>query len=437
MSVAEPLDSLLARARATESVFTSLTVDRARTEEAASVARRRQGEPLGPLDGQRLSWKDLFDMAGTPTTCGSRLAPHDLRTRDADAVKLLAAAGTVCVGKTNLSEFAFSGLGVNPHFGTPRNPTLPAGDDRVCGGSSSGAAAAVALGLCDIAIGTDTSGSVRVPASFTGLVGFRASAGRYPTAGLWTLSPTLDTIGLLARRIDAIAAADAVLAMPSPADSQPSQQAPLFVVDPTGPPGIAVDPAVTDALARFAERLRDAGYAVEYRAHDHVQEVHALFARHGALAAHEALQTLGGWLAPATADRLDPRIRERLLQARDTLDPDAAPLLREARRALIERLAGQLPNHTVLVSPTTPGTAPSLCEATHPVDFHTANWRALSMTMPGSFLDMPGLALPSGADDRGAHTSVLLSVPQGRDAFLLQLGTRLEHDGLLAEASKP
>lgn len=437
MTAAEPLDSLLARARATESVFTSLTADRAHTEEGASAARRLMAKPLGPLEGKRVTWKDLFDVAGTPTTCGSRVAPHDIRTQDADAVTRMATAGAVCVGKTNLSEFAFSGLGVNPHFGTPRNPALPADDDRVCGGSSSGAAAAVALGLCDIAVGTDTSGSVRVPASFTGLVGFRASSGRYPTAGLWTLSPTLDTIGLLACQVDTIAAADAVLAKPSPMDSSPGKDVPRFVIDPTGPPGVAVDPAVEASLVRFAALLRDAGYAVDYLAHDHVQEVHALFARHGALAAHEALQTLGCWLKPATVDQLDPRIRERLQQARDTLDPDAAPLLREARRRLIDRLKIQVPRHTVFVSPTTPGTAPTLGEATQSDTFHSVNWRALSMTMPGSFLDMSGLALPSGADDGGAPTSVLLSVPQGRDAFLLQLGCRLEHDGLLAEACKP
>lgn len=437
MTAAEPLDSLLARARGAESVFTCLTPERAHAEEEEGAVRRRQGVPPRPLDGVRVSWKDLFDLAGTPTTCGSRLAPHDLRPRDAEAVTRLAAAGAVCVGKTNLSEFAFSGLGVNPHFGTPRNPALPMGDDRVCGGSSSGAAAAVALGLCDIAVGTDTSGSVRVPASFTGLAGFRASAGRYPTAGLWTLSPTLDTIGLLARRVDAIAEADAVLAMAPPREPDVGGEAPLFVIDAAGPPGVEVAPAVLAALSRFAERLRDAGHAVAWASHGHVQAVHALFARHGALAAHEVLQTLGGWLAPATAGRLDPRIRERLQQARDTLDPAAAPLLREARRTHIGQLAAQTPRHTVFVGPTTPRTAPGLAEATHAETFHTANRLALSMTMPGSLLDMPGLALPSGVDERGAPTSVLLSVPQGRDAFLLSVGCRLERDGLLAAAATP
>lgn len=436
MMAVEPLDCLLARAHAAEGVFTCLTDDRARAEEAAGATRQNQGLSPRPLEGMRVSWKDLFDLAGTPTTCGSRLAPHDLRPRDAEAVTRLAAAGAVCVGKTNLSEFAFSGLGVNPHFGTPRNPSLPAGDDRLCGGSSSGAAAAVAHGLCDIAVGTDTSGSVRVPASFTGLVGFRASSARYPTAGLWTLSPTLDTIGLLARRVDAIAVADAVLAISAPPEPHRGEDAPLFVIDPTGPPDIEVAPAVLAALARFAHRLRDAGHAVIWRSHGHVQVVRALFERHGALVAHEALQTLGGWLAPAGAGCLDPRIRERLQQARDSLDPAAGSLLREARHRLIGELEEKTPRSTVFVCPTTPETAPNLDAATHAETFHSANLRALSMTMPGSFLDMPGLALPSGTDDLGAPTSVLLSVPQGRDAFLLRVGCQLERNGLLAYVAK-
>jgi len=418
-------------------VFIGLTPQRAQAEAAASLQRRREGHALGPLDGVRTSWKDLFDVAGTPTTCGSRLTSSDARAHDAEAVAHLAAAGAVCVGKTGLSEFAFSGLGVNPHFGTPRNPALPPGDERVCGGSSSGAAAAVALGLCELAVGTDTSGSVRVPASFTGLAGFRASAARYPKAGLWTLSPTLDAIGLIARRVDLIAATDAVLARAPQDDVREHGAAPRFVVDAEGPPGIDVDPDVATALSRFAKRLRDAGYVVQHAPHRHVHAVQALFERHGTLVAAEALQTLGRWLGPATAPQLDPRIRERLQQTRKALRPGAAAALRQARFTLIARLSENTPGPTVFLSPTTPGTAPCLREIQHPEAFHAANRRALSLTMPGSFLDMPGLALPSGIDAHGAPTSVLLSVPQGRDAFLLRLGCRLERDGLLAPRTPP
>ena len=154
-------EAALERAAGAGSVFTAVTAARAREEARAAAARLRAGAPAGPLDGVPVAWKDLVDVAGTPTTAGSALrrdAPA--AAHDAPAVARLAAAGLVCVGKTNLSEFAYSGLGLNPHLGTPPNPLDPA---RAPGGSSSGSAVAVAAGVVPCAIGTDTSGSIRVP----------------------------------------------------------------------------------------------------------------------------------------------------------------------------------------------------------------------------------------------------------------------------------
>ena len=154
-----------------KAVFTVLTKERARAEAEASRRRLREGRSLGVLDGVPIAWKDLFDMAGLPTTAGSRvLADAAPAERDAAVVRALAGAGMVSIGRVNMSEFAFSGLGINPHYGTPRNPAAPAGEHRIPGGSSSGSAAAVAAGLVPVSIGTDTGGSVRIPAAFTGIV---------------------------------------------------------------------------------------------------------------------------------------------------------------------------------------------------------------------------------------------------------------------------
>src|SRR5215207_8190408 len=163
------VEESLERAGALASAFTALTAARARREAAASAARLRAGAPNGPLDGVPVAWKDLIDVAGVPTTAASALrrdAPA--ATSDAPVVARLAAAGMVCIGKTNLSELAYSGLGLNPHFGTPPNPR---GAGRAPGGSSSGSAAAVAAGIVPCAIGTDTAGSIRVPAAFCGIAG--------------------------------------------------------------------------------------------------------------------------------------------------------------------------------------------------------------------------------------------------------------------------
>src|SRR5271170_4012062 len=183
-------------------IFIAMTAERARREAATSTARYRAGAPLGPLDGVPVAWKDLFDLVGTTTTAGSdiyRSAPP--ARADATVVRNLADAGMVSLGKVNLSEFAYSGLGLNPHFGTPRNP-YDANVHRVPGGSSSGSAVAVAAGLAPVAIGTDTGGSVRIPAAFNGLVGFKTAEGSIDRTGIFALSPTLDTVGPLARTVE-------------------------------------------------------------------------------------------------------------------------------------------------------------------------------------------------------------------------------------------
>src|SRR3954462_13612488 len=184
--------------------------DAARAAADAADARAGAGISLGSMDGAIVSIKDLFDVAGEPTRAGSRiLADAPPAKTDAPIVRRLRAAGAVIVAKTNMTEFAFSGVGMNPHYGTPGNPADRA---RVPGGSSSGAAVAAADQMCDIAIGTDTGGSTRIPAALCGIVGFKPSQWRVPTEGAFPLSFTLDSIGPLARSVEACAKADAVMA---------------------------------------------------------------------------------------------------------------------------------------------------------------------------------------------------------------------------------
>ncbi|HLW91377.1 MAG TPA: amidase family protein, partial [Roseiarcus sp.] len=163
--------------------FILVTRERALKEADASRKRRGEGRLAGPLDGVPIAWKDLVDMAGERTTAGSALYANAApKPDDAPIVANLAAAGMAALGKTNLSEFAFSALGLNPHFGTPRNPHDPV-TPRIAGGSSSGAAVAVAGGLAPCAIGSDTGGSIRAPAGFCGIVGFKTSEGRIDKTG--------------------------------------------------------------------------------------------------------------------------------------------------------------------------------------------------------------------------------------------------------------
>ena len=180
-------------------IFTRLYPERARAEAHAADARAVLGLSQGPLDGCIVSVKDLLDVAGEPTTAGSALlrdAPA--ATADAEVVQRLRRGGAVIVGKTNMTEFAFSGVGLNPHYGTPGNAHDAA---RIPGGSSSGAGISVASGYAEIAIGSDTGGSIRIPSALNGLVGFKPTRARVPLDGALPLSFTLDALGPLARSV--------------------------------------------------------------------------------------------------------------------------------------------------------------------------------------------------------------------------------------------
>src|SRR5271169_6134433 len=185
--------------------------DKARAAADAADARAARGTSLGPLDGTIINIKDLFDVAGEPTRAGSKILAEEAAPASADAVVVqrLRTAGAVIVAKTNMTEFAFSGIGANPHFGTPGNPR---DRTRVPGGSSAGAPVTVADGMCEIAIGTDTGGSIRIPAALCGLVGWKPSRQRVPTDGAFPLSKTLDSVGPIGKSVADCAKADAIMA---------------------------------------------------------------------------------------------------------------------------------------------------------------------------------------------------------------------------------
>ncbi len=199
-------------------IFIRATPERARAEASAAAERARNGLRRGPLDGVPMSWKDLVAIAGEPTTGGSPLfAQQAPATSDALLLSRATRAGMVCLGRTNLPEFAFSAMGINPHFGTPPNP-FDAKTPRVPGGSSSGAAVSVARGLAPAAIGSDTGGSVRVPAAWNNLVGLKTTAGILPNGGVLPLVRDLDTVGPLTKNVADAAAIYAVLASDKPVD---------------------------------------------------------------------------------------------------------------------------------------------------------------------------------------------------------------------------
>jgi aspartyl-tRNA(Asn)/glutamyl-tRNA(Gln) amidotransferase subunit A len=405
--------------------FILVTRKRALEEAAASRKRHREGRAAGPLDGAPIAWKDLVDMAGERTTAGSALfADSAPKEKDAPIVTNLSAAGMVALGKTNLSEFAFSALGLNPHFGTPRNPRDPV-TPRIAGGSSSGAAVAVAGGLAPCAIGSDTGGSIRAPASFCGIVGFKTSEGRIDKQGVFPLSRTLDTIGPMAHTVEDCVLIDMALRGQSSTSVRPINLSGVEFVVPDKTGIDDAEAAVTANLEAAMKRLAAAGAKVTSRPVRSIGAMRDLIALYGSLVAIEAYAEHRAIFDSADAERMDRRVVARAIGGRVASAHDAINLQR-GREHLIAALTDDLKG-TLLVLPTTPMTAPAI-DALERDDehFRVTNLRAIHYTFLGNLFRMCGLALPSGTDAAGLPTGVQFLAPGGDDERLLSLGLSVE-----------
>ncbi|TCF98631.1 amidase [Paraburkholderia strydomiana] len=418
--------SALAKAKDVPSAFLSVTTERALREAEASAQRWQIGAPLSALDGVPVAWKDLFDIAGTVTTAGSKVfSERPAATADAPLVASTSAAGLVCIGKTALSELAFSGLGLNPHFGTPTNPYLDRGT-RAPGGSSSGSAIAVAMGIVPIAVGTDTAGSIRVPSALNGLTGYRASRVRYDGRGSINLAPSFDTIGLIAQTVADCVAFDNVLRGACRDSSSPATlEGKKFIVDPSLTARYGVTAAVQTNFRAFLEELERNGAAVEERELQSLADIYTLIRDRGWPGGLEAFALHRALLDSPDAERIDQRVRVRL-EANRKVPPERLDELMEHRNRLSRLFAAEVGDATV-VMPTVAHVAPPVAELENdPELFARVNLATLAITMLGSFLDTPAIAMRSGLDGVGLPTSVQLIRPEGDDAKLLQLGLAVE-----------
>lgn len=392
-------------------IYARTTCDRARAEAEAASARARSGTRRGPLDGVPLSWKDLFDTAGTATEAGSRLLAGRVPERDAQVLANATAQGLVCLGKTHMSELAFSGLGLNPLFETPPCVNFP---DAVAGGSSSGAATSVAFGLAAGALGSDTGGSVRVPAAWNDLVGFKTSPGRLPVAGVVPLCPSFDTLGPLCRSVEDAALITAAMgAGPAPDLRGASLAGARVLVLET----VALDdlrPAPAQAFDHAITRLERAGARVERGTIPEVAEAMPLSA---ILYTAEAY---GIWQdrIEAAPDLMFPQILERFRAGATHRAADfvaAWQRLDALRRGWADRVAG----HDAVILPTAPNLPPDAARLlTDEAYYVTENLLTLRNTRIGNLFGLPGLTLPSGTPSAG----IMFLGAAGGDARLLRLG---------------
>ena len=376
--------------------FVRVWKDQALAAADASDTLRKAGLVPSPLAGIPVSIKNLCDVAGETTLSGSK-ALDDAKpaTEDAPVVARLRAAGAVIVGSTNMSEFAFSGVGFNPHYGTPGNP---ADRTRVPGGSSAGAAVSVADRMAVAALGTDTGGSVRIPAAVCGLVGFKPTARRVPIDGVIPLSTSLDSIGPLANSVEDCALVDAVFAgeLGNGPISVP-EAAPLaglrfaipkhFVMD-------ELDPTVAKAFERACKALAAKGVKIEEIDLAELKELPAINAK-GGFAASEAYAWHKDLIARRGKD-YDPFVHPRIMRGKDMTAADYIELL--AKRAdLCRRVSAITSNYDATIMPTCAIVAPTIDEVSTPEGFTKKNLLLLRNTTVGNFLDRCGISLPCHA----------------------------------------
>ena len=402
-------------------VFLTVTAERARAEASASAARYASGQQLGPLDGVPIVWKDLVDITDTVTTAGSELFRNrPPASADAEVVHNASAAGLVTLGKVTLPEFAFSALGQNPHYGTPINP-LDKATRRATGGSSSGTAAAVAAGLVPCGLGSDTNGSVRIPASFCGLVGLKTTEKRVATHGTFVLSHTLDTLGPIARTVEDCTLLDAVFRGLVPALTEPTPTARRRVAVPAEESSVFTD-ADDSVLANFyaaIETLRAAEATVEILPIPLFEEIRALNEQTGTLLAAESYFNLRELLEGPSVDKIDRRVAERALLGRDMTLVELLTVQTERER-MIAAFAEQVATFSCVAIPTTAISAPAWEALENDVDqFRAATAKANKNTMLGSFLRTCAISLPSGKDQNDMPTGVMLMAPGGQDDALL------------------
>ena len=406
-----------------EGMRACLTVYRhaARAAADAADARARDGISLGPLDGAILTIKDLFDVAGEVTRAGSKVLEEEGKPAAADApvVRALRAGGAVIVAKTNMTEFAFSGVGINPHYGTPGNP---ADRKRIPGGSTSGGAVAVADGMCEIAIGSDTGGSTRVPGALCGVVGFKPSRQRISTAGVFPLSHSIDSIGPIARSVVDCAKADAVMAGEEWKPLEPAPLANLRVGIAQGMPLENLDETVAKRFPQAIDRLEQAGCRLSNEKLPLLDGMTRVNSRGGVQPA-EAF-TLHRDRLDRRGAAIDQNVRTRLERARGISAADYIEMVNE-RAALIAAMDARLADIDVLAMPTTPIVAPAIEELAPPDVFARKNAMLLRNTAVWNFFDCCSISLPLPREG-GLPTGLMLVARNGHDHRLLRIAAALE-----------
>jgi len=394
----------------------------ARASADAYDEARRRGKPLSRYAGIPMSVKDLFDLAGDVTTAGS-VVLNDAKAavRDAEAIARLKGAGFIVMGRTNMTEFAYSGLGLNPHYDTPRNAWNRSAA-HIPGGSSSGAAVSITDEMAYAAIGTDTGGSCRIPAALCGIVGFKPTATRVPMTGVYPLSRTLDSIGPIANSVACCRILDAALS----GETDPDLQRPalrelrLGVLSSYVTEDLAVE--VAAAYSRALQKLVRAGAQLKDFALPELSELPEINGKGGFVAVESF--GLHRDLIAARASQYDPRVLSRMLRGREQSVQDERELHRR-RAELIERVRPRVAAFDALLMPTVPVPAPPMAELASDADYSLVNALVLRNPSVVNFLDGCAISLPCH-EPGGAPVGLTVFGLRDTDHTVLSVASALE-----------
>jgi aspartyl-tRNA(Asn)/glutamyl-tRNA(Gln) amidotransferase subunit A len=413
--------------------------ERALAQARAAEAQLETGIDLGALHGIPYVAKDLFDVRGHPTTAGTHLLARNVASADSAAVRRLERAGMVLLGKTNTVQLAYGGVGINTDQGTPHNPWSRA--SHVPGGSSSGTAVAVAAGLAPAGLGTDTGGSVRIPAALCGVVGLKTTVGRVSRAGVYPLSFSLDSVGVLARSVEDAALVYGELAGPDDADETtagvPAEDADLLAELRRGVKGLrlafaetaffdGVDPEIARAVRAAGRVLAELGADVGSIPFPEAGEALKLNPR-GLVIASEAY-AVNRALLEGHYDELDPVIRERMRKGKDATGPEYVEttrrwtaLRREASRALAAARVDALLVPTTMIPP-----LPAAPLAADLAAYAQRNVEYLRNTSIGNILDLCGLSVPCGFTGQGFPIGLMVYGRAFTERTILRVGHAYE-----------
>ncbi len=392
-----------------QDIFISLNKERSLIEARKSAERYRNSQILGPLDGIPMAWKDLIDIKGYRTTCGSSLLKNNkISNKDAKIVENCKNQGMIVLGKVNLTEFAFSGIGINPNFGTPKN-YFNFESGFIPGGSSSGSAVSVASGLSPISIGTDTGGSVRIPASMNGLVGYKTSENYIDSSSVQKLSHTLDTIGIIGKCLDDCILVERALrnehiVVPKNADLH---NLTFFV-----PKNYILEDASEDIVKNFNECLSifsKKGIKIKEVYVEEFDQMYESSKTFGTIVTAESYFNLKRYLDLDFEHLIDERVRDRidLGKSQSALDYIS---IKEDRARLNKKIKRLFDNESFLLMPTIATNTPKIKDLEMDKNyFHRINGMVLRNTMIGNYFNLPGVTFPNGYDSNGLPTGILMS----------------------------